>query len=78
MAVHQNKNDLSIEATRECLDAAALLLTTQKQDGGIMGYAAALLLFCVADAIGHHLNCGSGHTRLGVLNHESFGLGLRV
>jgi hypothetical protein len=78
MAVHQNKNDLSVEATQECLDAAALLLTTEKQDGGIMGYAAALLLFCVADAIGHHLNYGSGDTRLDVLNHKSFGLGLSV
>jgi hypothetical protein len=38
MAVHQNKNDLSVEATQECLDSAALLLTTEKQDGGIMGY----------------------------------------
>ena len=76
MAIHRNTNDLCVESVSECLESAKLLIDHRKSDGGIMGYAATLLLMSVVDAIGHHLNVGSGHTRLEVLNAPQFGLGL--
>jgi hypothetical protein len=76
MATHDNITDLTVESVSECLDAAKLLIDHRKEDGGMMGYAATLLLFSVTDAIGHHLNAGSGHTRLDVLNSPEFGLHL--
>ena len=68
MAIHGNKRDLTIESVSECLDAADLLIKHRKVDNGMMGYAAVLLLFSVIDAIGHHLDVGTGHTRLVALN----------
>jgi hypothetical protein len=51
------------------------------QYDGIIGYPAAILLFCITDAIGHHLDNGKGDihkrdTYLEVLNHPYFGLKL--
>jgi hypothetical protein len=76
MAQHSNITDLTVESVSECLDAAKLLIDHRKPDGGMMGYAATLLLFSVADAIGHHLDVGSGHTRLEVFNSPAFGLSI--
>jgi hypothetical protein len=76
MATHTSQKTLTIESVSECLDAAKVLIETKKSDGGIMGYAALLLLFSVTDAIGHHLNVGSGSTRLETLNQPGFNLGL--
>lgn len=76
MAQHRNITDLTVESVSECLDAAKLLIDHRKPDGGMMGYAATLLLFSITDAIGHHLNVGTGHTRLEVLNSPAFDLNL--
>ncbi len=76
MTTPNNITDLTIDSVSECLDAAKLLIDHRKEDGGMMGYAATLLLFSVTDAIGHHLNVGSGHTRLEVLRSKEFGISL--
>jgi hypothetical protein len=77
MAIHDNPTDLAIESISECLDAAKLLIDHRKPDGGMMGYAALLLLFSVTDAIGHHLlKTGDGETWFDVLNRPEFGLSL--
>lgn len=74
MTTHDNITDLAVESVSECLDAAKLLIDHRKGDGGMMGYAATLLLFSITDAIGHHLNVGTGHIRLEVLGLPQFGL----
>jgi hypothetical protein len=77
MAVHTETTELARESITECLDAAELLIRTPKPKGGIMGYAAALLLFSVTDALGHQiLKNAEGDTWIEVLNHQSFGLNL--
>jgi hypothetical protein len=52
MAIHSNVNSLTIEAIEEYLDIAKLCISSRKQDGGIYGYPATLLLFSVINAIG--------------------------
>lgn len=74
MAIHTSIKDLALESVTECLDAAKLLIETKKQDDGIMGYAAMLLLFSVTDAISHHLGVGKGNTRLEALTTRGFDL----
>jgi hypothetical protein len=76
MAVHSTIEELTVESVSEFLESAGILIEKRKPDGGIMGYSATLLLFCVIDAIGHHLKVGSGNTRLEVLNLPAFGLDL--
>lgn len=78
MAIHSDIEGVSRESVQECLDAAKTLLQTRKPDNGVMGYAALVLLFCVVDAIGHHLDVGIGDTRLEVLNDPRFGLPQRI
>jgi hypothetical protein len=74
MAIHRDVEEAARESVQECLDAAKTLLNTRKADNGVMGYAALVLLFCVVDAIGHHLDVGTGDTRLEALNEPRFGL----
>jgi hypothetical protein len=58
MAIHPNTNSLTIEVIEEYLDIAKLCIATKKSDGGIYGYPATLLLFCVIDALGNCLISG--------------------
>jgi hypothetical protein len=79
MAIHSELKDLAIDATDEYLTAAKACVQARKPaDGGILGYPAMLLLFCVTDAIGHSpiLKVKGGDVRLGVLKHPIFGLNL--
>jgi hypothetical protein len=55
MAIHPDASSLTAEAVEEYLDIAKLCITTKKQDGGIYGYPATLLLFCVIEALGNSL-----------------------
>ena len=55
MAIHQNANSLTIEVIEEYLDIANMCIATKKQDGGIYGYPATLLLFSVINAVGSSL-----------------------
>jgi hypothetical protein len=52
MAIHSDVNSLTIEAIEEYLDIARLCITNRKQDGGIYGCPATVLLFSVINAIG--------------------------
>jgi hypothetical protein len=55
MAIHLNANSLTAEVIEEYLDIAKVCIVTKKQDGGIYGYPATLLLFCVINALGESL-----------------------
>jgi hypothetical protein len=59
MAIHLNANSLTAEAIEEYLDIAKLCIDTKKHDGGIFGYPATLLLFCVINALGESLCKGN-------------------
>ena len=52
MAIHPNSSSLTVEVIEEYLDIANLCINTKKPDGGIYGYPATLLLFCVIEALG--------------------------
>jgi hypothetical protein len=56
MAIHPNSNSLTVEVIEEYLDIANLCIITKKPDGGIYGYPATLLLFCVIEALGTRLH----------------------
>jgi hypothetical protein len=87
MALHPNSSSMAVAAIEEYLEASANCLSTVKPDGGCLGYPAALLQFCVANALGCYL-CGDdvridGRTQkitkgepFRVLNHSTFGLTL--
>jgi hypothetical protein len=70
MAIHLNANSLTAEVIEEYLDIAKLCIATKKQDGGIYGYPATLLLFCVIEALGRSLTAGKEPFR--VLNGTPF------
>jgi hypothetical protein len=54
MAIHQKLDDLAAEVVEEYLLAAEQCMAFRKQsDGGRLGYPAALLLFCVIEALAH-------------------------
>jgi hypothetical protein len=74
MAIHQNLKALSEEVIDEYLAVARHCIADRKPDGGIYGYSAVLLLFCVVDALSNHLGCPE-HS-FAVLNDPSFGLEL--
>lgn len=59
MAIHPNANSLTAEVIEEYLDIANLCIATTKQDGGIYGYPATLLLLCVINALGSSLIVGN-------------------
>lgn len=59
MAIHPNTNSLTVEVVEEYLDIAKLCIDTKKHDGGIYGYPATLLLFCVINALGTSLLKGN-------------------
>lgn len=64
MAVHPNATSLTVEVIEEYLDIAKMCIATRKPDGGIYGYPATLLLFCVINALGNSLIGGNEPFRL--------------
>jgi len=59
MAIHPNPNTLTMEAVEEYLTIAECCVAAKKGDGGMYGYPAALLLFCVVNVIGDSLLAGN-------------------
>jgi hypothetical protein len=59
MAIHPNANSLAVEVIEEYLEVAKMCIDARKQDGGIHGYSATLLLFCVINALGASLLKGN-------------------
>jgi hypothetical protein len=55
MAIHTDPSTLAEEAIDEYLAAAKACVDSRKPDGGILGYPATLLLFCVVNALGNVL-----------------------
>lgn len=88
MALHEDSASMAIEAISEYIEVSESCLKAKKSDGGCFGYPAALLLFCVTNALGVYL-CGDniridGRTQtitrgqpFRVLNHSIFGLDLK-
>jgi hypothetical protein len=76
VALFDNERDLSVEAIDDMLIAAKLCKDFRKDDGGILGYPATLLLLCAADAICHSLTTKGGDTRLWALKDPLFNLKL--
>lgn len=74
MAIEQTRRQQAIGAIDEYLLAAGICIRTSKPGGGILGYPAALLLLCAADAIGQGaLPNNRKDTRLDVLGNPLFG-----
>jgi hypothetical protein len=79
LAQEKSPRDQAIGVIDEYLTAANTCIKTEKPDGGILGYPAALLLLCSTDAIGHGVLDANGDlTRLDVLAHPLFGPALTV
>jgi hypothetical protein len=55
MSVQPNPWSLAEEAIGEYLLASRICVEHRKQDGGILGYPAALLLLCIVNALGTYL-----------------------
>ncbi|MDX2181685.1 MAG: hypothetical protein SFV18_18975 [Bryobacteraceae bacterium] len=55
MASHFNAMSMASECIDEYLLAARICLDARKEDGGCYGYPAALMLFCITEAIGRSL-----------------------
>jgi hypothetical protein len=70
MAIHPNTNSLTVEVIEEYLDVAKMCIDARKPDGGIYGYPATLLLFCVINALGANLL--KSNEPFQVLMHEPF------
>jgi hypothetical protein len=51
MAIHSDLRAMSIEGIEECLAIAEHSVNTRKANGGIYGFPAVLLLFCIIDAL---------------------------
>ncbi|MGB8032130.1 MAG: hypothetical protein WCF30_20970 [Terracidiphilus sp.] len=64
MSIHLNLNSLTIEAIEEYLAIAKYSVEKRKDDGGIYGWPATLLLFCVIDAIGNGQRTGKEPFRI--------------
>lgn len=74
MAIHRNLETLSGEVLDEYLAVANRSITERKPDGGIYGYPAVLLLFCIVDGLSTHLS-KKAHSFL-AFNDPCFGLAL--
>ena len=74
MAIHGDLKALTEEVIDEYVAVANHCLNARKPDGGVYGYPAVLLLFCVVDALSSHL--GMDRYSLGVLNEPCFDLKL--
>ena len=61
MAVHDGLPGVFKEAVEDYLTAAKLCIEYQKEDLGILGYPAALILFCLVDAMGGNLKREEKH-----------------
>lgn len=88
MALHGDSATMAEEAINEYIEVSEGCLKAKKSDGGCFGYPAALLLFCVTNALGVYLYGDNiqidGRTQtitrgepFRVLNHSIFGLDLK-
>ena len=64
MAIHLKASSLAIEAIEEYLTIAEYCIAAKKDDGGIYGYPATLLLFCVVNVMGNNLLPGNERFRV--------------
>jgi hypothetical protein len=76
MAIHEDSQSMMIEAAQEHLSVSEWCISNYKADGGIYGHSAAVLLFCVVDAIGHCLRPGNEPFR--ILSADPFSLKLGI
>jgi hypothetical protein len=80
MAIHTHPRDLFFAAVKEYLKASKLCLRYRKDDGGILGYPATLMLCCIIDAMSNNLKRSEKQKLTGdtfrILRHHSFGLQL--
>jgi hypothetical protein len=74
VSIHQTLEKLSEEVLDEYLAIAKICVTERKPDGGIYGYPAVLLLFCIVDALSTHL--GKKEHSFHAFNDPCFGLAL--
>ena len=75
MAIHRSLIALSEEVLDEYLAVARHCITNPKPEGGIYGYPAVLLLFCVIDALSNHLG-HRGHSFAALNDPSCFGMNL--
>ena len=75
MAIHRSLIALSEEVLDEYLAVARHCITNPKPEGGIYGYPAVLLLFCVIDALSNHL-VHRGHSFAALNDPSCFGMNL--
>jgi hypothetical protein len=80
MAIHTHPRDLFFAAVEEYLKASELCLRYRKDDGGVLGYPATLMLCCIIDAMNNNLKRSEKRKLAGgefkILRHVSFGLNL--
>ena len=86
MAQHSSLEEMATAAIDEYFQAVAYCLSFRTADGGCLGFPAALLLFCITDALGNWLRTDKvmidgrsqkiGNCPFRVFNHECFGLQL--
>ena len=80
MAIHTHPRDLFFESRDEYLKASKLCLRYRKDDGGILGYPATLMLCCIIDAMSRNLKRSEKQKLSGdhfeILRHSSFDLHL--
>lgn len=62
MAVHPDLQSMNVEAIEEYIAVAEYCVNTTKENGGIYGFPAMLLLFCVVDAL--TVNSGGHRNKL--------------
>lgn len=77
MAIHAHPRELFFAAVDEYLKASKLCLRYRKDDGGILGYPATLMLCCIIDALSQNLAKAEKQKLPGehfkILRHTSFG-----
>jgi hypothetical protein len=60
MAIHEDELSMLRESLPEYLRLARIGIETKKENGGVLGYPSATILFAVVDAIGSHLRKAEG------------------
>ena len=65
MAQHSSLEEMASAAIDEYFQAVAYCLSFRTADGGCLGFPAALLLFCITDALGNWLRDEAGNPTVG-------------
>jgi hypothetical protein len=82
MASHPDLKTMFLEIVGEYLKAAEICLHYRKDNGGVLGYPAALMLCCLLDALGKNLNRAEkqklGKEEFNFLQHPAFKTPLTV